>query len=86
MAGARQRGLSYATDRCNRCSSGCSPKPRNTRGMMKGRSDVHGSKVWFRQVSPRVSASGVALIRRAAVGAVDVDKAGFEPLASVLER
>jgi hypothetical protein len=54
--------------------------------MMKSRSDVHGSKGWFRQVSPRVSASGVALIRRAAVGAVDLIKAEFEPLASVLER
>ena len=40
----------------------------------------------LRQVSPGVSASGVALIRRAAVGAVDAVKAEFEPLASVLER
>jgi len=54
--------------------------------MMKSRSDIHGSKGWFRQVSPRVSASGVALIRRAAVGAVDVVKAEFEPLAPILKR
>ena len=40
----------------------------------------------LRQVSPGVSATGVALTRRAAIGAVDLIKAGFEPLAPILKR